>query len=431
MSYTSPLLNHYSAMLRSLGVHIDENAMAYATNAGSNKQTPITVENRRLILPTELALRTPNWDEQIAFHPFSESLIRGQSQIIHWLTERISLKLNMLTTVIVGKLIELCADGSAQEGLTSDQLKVISDLGDANDKTCENFEKLTKSIIKGDTSWIHIYLRHSGKRGTDTYARYARVTFPIYEDLVNDNETIGGVRGLRAKDKKLLINIMRYLFENIEEKDEYSYGSNSKSAPYYHALINSYAQVARAINRVMYKFRKELGDVAQARMGVDEFIDTFDEAAAMANTIGAMKFNIGEGGQGTGEGDVKVVNIKDEPTTTDAVNAIINNTVADSSPSAIANRFGIAQPQGGALNGLFAQQPSILSGIPRKGGLGLGNGLNNNLGGGLLNQGLNQRNQLGGFPQSQGLIGLNQPAFGGGLASYASQVNPLSALPRK
>ena len=85
VQFNTPLLQHYQAMLNALAFQVDENGFVYSKKVGTDVQIPTTIENRRLALPTEKLLSKPYWDVTVAFHPFSESVVRGESVMITWM----------------------------------------------------------------------------------------------------------------------------------------------------------------------------------------------------------------------------------------------------------------------------------------------------------------------------------------------------------
>lgn len=409
--FSNPLLSHYEALLNSLSLYITENGQVYSKKRGSDVQIPTIIENRRLTLPTEDMLRAPDWENMIFFHPFSESVVRGESEMVTWLKERMTFRLTATLSIMITKLTEYAAIGDMQTKLTTDQLNTLQTFGDADEKTIESVGSLIEAVIQGKGQLIHFYLRHSGKGGDKTARRFAKVTFPIYKELTEDgNGKIYGVN-LRVKDRKFLKNVLEYIFDKIATEDAYSYGSNSEIAPYYHALINAYAKVGIPVSSRIYLFRGPLKEIMESRIHTDGWLDTFDAAAKSAQFVKAMPYNIGKGGQGTGNEDAIAVtnatmNIIDEPAPEQKVNKVLANTNTATSglAQAINNQGNAGLGLGSALGNGQSQQSNALGGLPR--GNGLGGGL-----GGTLNTTQAKSSSIGGG-STLGLGGT--PAFGGG-----------------
>ena len=298
--FNNPLLDHYQHLLNNLLIYTDDNAQCYTKKKGSDVQIPTIIENRRLVLPTPEILKAPNWDAQIAFHPFSESVLRGPSEIIEWMKERMLTRLTALINITAVHLTEIAASAEAQQALTTNQLSIIQQLGEADEKTLKLVEDLAGAGARGKGQMVHFFLRHSGKTGgSNSFRRYCKVTFPIYKEIMEDSDRIFEIK-VRKKDKVFLTNLYDYLFDKIGLEDHYSAGSNSEVAPYYHALIEAFGKVGKTISSHIWIFRSHMKDYVDSRITPDGWLDTFEAAAKSASFLPALAFNIGKGGQGTG-----------------------------------------------------------------------------------------------------------------------------------
>ena len=301
VQFNTPLLQHYQAMLNALAFQVDENGFVYSKKVGTDVQIPTTIENRRLALPTEKLLSKPDWDVTVAFHPFSESVVRGESEMITWMKNRIGHRMTALITMMLMHFSHMASDNETQKKLTTDQLNIIQTFGDADEKTVETVGKLVEAIVYGKGQVIHFYLRHSGKTGKSgekTAKRFCKVTFPLYKELEEENAKVYGV-ALRVKDRKFLKAVLEYIFDKIEVEDGYSYGSNSEIAPYYHSLINAFGKVGVVMSSRIYLFRKYMDTIANTRVHTDGWIDSFEEAAVAGKFLRNVEFNVGTGGHGT------------------------------------------------------------------------------------------------------------------------------------
>lgn len=398
--FENPLLRHYQALLLNVGIFADANGLCYSKKNGTDVQIPTVIENRRLTLPTDQFVSNPDWDNMIVFHPLCESIVRGESEMITWLKDRMANKLNAMLGIMVMDLAELAANGDLQRKLTTDQLSIVQTFGDADDKTVENVANLTESLLRNKGQWVHLYLRHSGKNGDKQTKRFCKVTFPVYKDLVAESAKIQGVN-LRVKDRKFLKAVLEYIFDKIEVEDGYSYGSNSEIAPYYHSLINAFGKVGVVMSSRIYLFRKYMDTIANTRVHTDGWIDSFEEAAAAGKFLRNVEFNVGTGGHGTGndtlgtaQGLSATAKVVEEVAQVDKANAQLQQI--PNTGSALQNIItgnGYAAPQQSSLRSLIDQgsnAPSVfgsnpiagnggaLGGIPRTGvvntpGLGFGN----------------------------------------------------------
>lgn len=308
VQFETPLLAHYQSLLNALVIYVDPNGFAYSKKFGTDVQIPTVIENRRLALPTEALLKNPDWNATIPFHPFSESVVRGESEMITWLKDRVTNRMTALITMMLMHFSNMASDNDTQKKLTTDQLSVVQTFGDADEKTVEVVGKIVEAIVRDKGQLIHFYLRHSGKsgKGGDKAKRFCKVTFPLYQHLLEDSNKVYGV-ALRVKDRKFLKAVLEYIFEKIATEDAYSYGSNSEVAPYYHALINAFAKVAVPVSSRIYLFRKHMENIANSRIHTDGWLDTFQEAAEGAQFLPALPYNVGVGGQGIGNDNAQAV----------------------------------------------------------------------------------------------------------------------------
>lgn len=311
--FTNPMLAHYEALLHSLSIAVDEQGLCYTSRAtkqaqkeGESNETirlPLAVLGKRLVLPTDdfLLNKLEIEDGGVAFHPFSESVIRGESEINEWLRTRIVNKVTTLISIFMVKIATIAADADAIKQLSTTQVEALSNMGDADSKTVDVISKLVTNIASTANSYlVHIYLRHSGKSDEkDSYKRYAKVTFPLYEELVEGKEKILGVT-LRVKDRKFIKALLEYIYPKISAQDGYSFGSNSPQAPYYHATINVFAKIATPISSRIHTWRKQVPQLESARVHTQDWLETFDAAAKASSFVKAQKHNIGSGGNGIG-----------------------------------------------------------------------------------------------------------------------------------
>ena len=345
VQFQEVMLQHYQALLNNLTVYTNEDGLCYTKKA--DNQLPLVLHNRRMTLPTENFNRKPDLDSFIVFHPFCESVVRGESEIIVWLKERMLRRLNAIMGIMIADFAELASDGELQKKLTTDQLSAIQTFGDADETTSANIAKVVEKVVRDDKeNWVHFYLRHSGKSGEKAEKqskRFCKVTFPIYRQLLEEGNKVAGIT-LRVKDKKFLKAVLEYVLEKIGTEDAYSFGSNSDIAPYYHALINAFAKVGLPISSRVYLFRKHMSTIANSRIHTDGWLDTFEAAAKSASFLPALAFNIGKGGQGTGN----------------------DNAVANAATAKIVEEVPVLQQSNGALQAMVGSgggSSSLLHGL--------------------------------------------------------------------
>lgn len=287
------LLDFYSAFSASLGVSYDENGMGCITTSG--KKTPVTLENKRLVLPTSAHLKASNWESVVAFHPLCESVVRGESEVFGFIRERVLRKINTAALILISELTMLASDADGMANLTDNQMKILASLGKLDARSAEDLAEIyRKSAAKGNGSLINIYVRRDDKVGDKRFRRVAVTSFPLLDAL--DKTTVHGVQ-LRQADRRFLRSLLTCILPNCDIEDQYSKGSNADIAPYFDVLVNSYKAVMDPLNSMLWTFKGPIGKVSEIRSPTDWW-DKYAGAIKESNLIPALPHNIGIGGDG-------------------------------------------------------------------------------------------------------------------------------------
>ncbi len=247
-------LDFHKQVLASINVK-DVNEDGYLT-AFPDKDIaiPVSIGGKRLVLPTRDILKASPWDECVGFNPFSERLTRGESPILKFTKDAISLRLNGLFGQLFAALALVASDSALQKRMGPKVGELLKSCPEANEKTLQKAKKLVDIVHRQPQhNFISMYLRHGGENGA---SRTCVVSFPIYEALCDDEATeIVGLKltSAKDKDKARLKGLFEYI---IGEMDSYTYGSDSQAAPYYHSLLTSFNLLATRLNGVAVKHKK-------------------------------------------------------------------------------------------------------------------------------------------------------------------------------
>lgn len=291
------LLAHYKSFIETVpGTIVDERGHVLAETAEGLK--PVIHEGKEVVLPTPEFLANPDWNKQMPFHPMCESIARGESDIIHLCQKLVRLSLWDRFVSVATTLLLIAADQSLQAKLTPSQQKYLSPIKDADATTLENFQKIIAKSRHDysdgqDRRILAVFLRRGGTQNGQQYSRMFVVKFPLYEALCKAEEAKD------AKDRKVFdvalrvkdIPILKALHETIFPGDDsvYTIGTNSNLAPYYTALLNGYANMARQLNNVMKPFIKASPSLKLIDLSWDEG----DNLTAFRNKIPPLPHNEG------------------------------------------------------------------------------------------------------------------------------------------
>lgn len=291
MSKTDNLLTFYRQTLTGLNCNVTEDSLVQFVTKSSTSPVLVGDKGLRLALPTQEILNELAHGGVVAMHPMCENIILGQSPVIAALRNVTveSLTLKIVSTMMA--IVMAIADNSEMSAL---QIKFASDFDKVDDKTVKALTKLIGAIDpSSDHRLINLYLKHGGIVKDQQYKRIATVTFPIYGELLEATDTVFGVK-MRKQDIKLIRTMLEKIFPDIGEKDGYSFGSNSLSCPYFHALLNGFANVVEELNKVTYTFRKIIREYTGEEPHVTlDYIHDFEEGKAYKDIIPPLDYNQG------------------------------------------------------------------------------------------------------------------------------------------
>ena len=328
---------------------------------------PAMIEERQLVMPTQkmLGLTSAEWESRMAFHPFCESLSRGESEVIQWLRKEIAGRLNKSIGSLMIRLAEL-ATGSRE--LSPELARTFTPLKKMDDASviaiCKVFEK---SIEKRTYSIVNIYLRRDQLIGEAKYRRVAVVDFPLLDDLLDPENNLFGVK-IRKQDRLNMIELLKVILPSSDIAQTYSAGSNNDVAPYLTSLLMAFETLAKVTNTMVMAVAKVDATVEAYQIDVS-FMDDFAAAASKHMTIPSLPGNIGKGGDQIGA--IAKVN-RDLPPTQQPANqprSRFGNAAYAEPP----RRFGGQQETGRRFGGSSHQEEPRFS-TPRFGGQSQGLG---------------------------------------------------------
>lgn len=296
---TQKLLDTYRAMLRTAGFVADE--QGYVSYPNGNERTPAMVKiegsPKRLVLPTREHLTNPDWADRVAFHPLSENILRGESEVLAYLRHAMNLRINLVFGLLAYQLLEVATSTAQHSKLNPDQSYFLSKVKDADEKTLHVFEKLLEAMPNNQTqrSLVSIYLKRSGQVGGRRYARVGVVRFPLYEELKTSTQECYGVK-MRVKDRDALVALIEYMIPNVDQSEAYYRGSDSSVAPFTDALMKAVMSVAGPLNDLVELFRNQL-DEPDSLLFESSWVETFENLGVLQNDIRSIPMQVGnEGG---------------------------------------------------------------------------------------------------------------------------------------
>ncbi len=263
--------------------------------------SPVLISGKRLVLPTQKQLTSNNWQEEIKFHPLSENILRGESEIITKLRSVFNIRLNYTFAAIAQNLFSIVASTAEHHLLNPEQSEMLSAIQEVDETTLDLFNKITIAAIKDspEKAFINVFLKRGGTINGKKYSRVGVVTFPLYEELKNaEQDTIYGIK-LRVKDKLAIKQLFEYILPNLDVAESYNFGTDSNIAPFLHALMGTVLNVGSKFNDVLELFSKEIDD-SEMLLFASDWVPTFENLGEMLPQIRLIPTQIGN------EGSVKL-----------------------------------------------------------------------------------------------------------------------------
>lgn len=288
------LLNVYKSILRFSGLEADNDG--FVSTIIGDKREPALVNGLRLVLPTNNHLRS-NDGQKVVFHPLSENILRGESEVIAKLTEVINIRLNFTFGIVGQSLLNLVDSPDLHKRLNSTQLALLIAIKEVDNTTLTNFINVMLAGIKSQPTKVftNIYLNRGGSLGERRYSRVAVVSFPMWKELQKGSETLFGVK-VRVKDRETFKQLIKFVFPSLSEGNEYSRGSDSNTAPYLDVLMRSAMGLAACLNDLLVNFRDFIED-ADKLMFDGDWTEAFENLEDLVPEIRRIPVQAGNEGK--------------------------------------------------------------------------------------------------------------------------------------
>lgn len=285
----------YSAILAFAGLEADSDG--YISTIVADRREPAVMGGLRLVLPTDQHLRNPNPKEKVIFHPLSENILRGESEVITKLRDIINIRLNFTFGIVGNALLNLAASPEEHHKLTPDQTELLIALKDVDDITTKHFASIIFEGIKNQANkmFMNIYLKRGGSIGEKRYSRAGILTFGLYEELLKDSQEVYGVK-LRVKDKEALKKLFEFILPGIKEDNTcYNRGSDSTIAPYLDALMKTAMAIASRFNDIFDQYGQFI-DFSDSLVFNGDWVETFENLNVMAAELRRVPAQLGNEG---------------------------------------------------------------------------------------------------------------------------------------
>jgi hypothetical protein len=254
------LIDVYKSLLSTAGMSADSDGFISIQLAGADRKA-FLVKGKRLVLPTDTQLRNPDFTNRVVFHPLSESILRGESEVVTAFREALVTRLNFIIGYVAINLLDLAVSTASHSKLGPDQADFLMKIKDSDEKTLLALQKITESMMVGDSSkaFVHLRVQKNGTVGGTKHRRVGIVYFPFYEEIKKvpapkEPNEIYGVK-LRKNDRETFKALMEYMVSKIEKDNVWMFPSDSEIAPTMDALMKSVIAVGDSVNTVVDTFQ--------------------------------------------------------------------------------------------------------------------------------------------------------------------------------
>lgn len=306
------IINFYTTLLKSvLVIPDDEGLLSWTMPGASQAPTPCTIGDYRLVLPTDQNLRKGfgKASSRIAFHPISESIILGESDVIKYLKRLIVFRLSFTATTLIKELFKIAANPELHSSLNPDETEFLSRVPEAKPAMVDVIDAVVGKIIGGQKPLINIYLQRNYSLEGKEYRRAAVVNFPIKEELYRDDTSILGVSTSSKKAKRHITAAFEYVLSSLEP-ETYTTGTDADVAPFMVALLESYYRIAKQLNKITLTFADHLEDAAVLKIptGWHKHLKHLDD---YLDVIPALEGNKGSSEKQTAETNQQVTAVRE------------------------------------------------------------------------------------------------------------------------
>ena len=276
MSIQRAILSFYTELLGSLNItpaNPPDGALSFSL--GGTDPVPLLIgrvpsdpnSGKQLVLPTEHNLGKVADGTFVYFHPLSENVARGDSDVINWLKNAMTLAINAAVSEIGTTLINVGANPDLALKLTGEQVEIACQLSGGEsikDKLAVKLRKLlVASSDNANVSLVSIYLKRDAKQyGSEkVWQRAAKVSFPLISEInkkhIQGDTNIMGI-DFAKYEVKILCNLFNILFPDNTETDYYSVFDNPINSPSFVVLVNAFAKIAARLAKVRRTFANHM-----------------------------------------------------------------------------------------------------------------------------------------------------------------------------
>lgn len=298
------LRKFYEQIMKIFGIEMgdDEFLNIYLLDTAGNKTpVPMMVNNLPVIFPTDGVLRDGKWSDRVAFHPISESTIRGVSPVLQSTVTGFKIKVLQAICYISHYMVKLAKetkDGTVKH-ISPDLAKALTVLPKTiDDKSLQFINKVFAQNNDTDKSVVKVCMKRNGYIAGIEQKRTTSIYFPIYEDVCRAVEEksseVWGVTASRKTDVLLLKELLELILPDLDDPDRYTGGTLHTHALFLESLILAAAKVQESINNALSLLDKHIPDLMRGALTANtDFLEEIGDLKVYRNVIPPLRYNEG------------------------------------------------------------------------------------------------------------------------------------------
>lgn len=293
----------YEAMLLSWNVVFDSEYALMLSMGG--QEHPVKVDDKKVYLPTADNLEGITMGK-VFFHPACESIMSKETEIFKVIRKLTCAKIYS-TWQPIAQVLFAVAGKKTGKTLSDKMIEVLAPFKNASKEVKQQLIDLIKGVgitldSKGiDNRLISFNMNKGGKDENDRHIYWtATPVYPYYNELCKfmlKNQGVNGADKLNFNGSSvsrdalmLMMHLLEVCFPSASDPEMHSCYVVSPDAARLTAYLNSYVLVARGLNSLIGKHRKEFDSAGQYGIEVEWSVE-LDNLGSLKGLIPTLDYN--------------------------------------------------------------------------------------------------------------------------------------------
>jgi len=262
----------YSQILESADCTIDKDGTVIAPYSEEPVQVRIGSTMKTLIIPTRNNQKNADPKTTVFFDPASESVVKGNSEVLNRLIELFTIRLTMAADLTTYTILSLALDKEAYDKARVATRKLIDGLPPISKTTISDYGKVQRKArnAKRPTPTITLNVVRGRLIDGTKYARVCKMDIPL---LNSPEGKFGDVKMSKNSD-----TAMRHIY-SLLAPDTTAVGSNSKTMPGLDTLVEMYKTCAEHLNLIHDQLGKNKGETKRIDLS---WVDAYKDLPALS-----------------------------------------------------------------------------------------------------------------------------------------------------